>query len=99
MRTKLADRFWLGFGSLFSGGLTYLMFVCLYNIMMGLITYFATDPWWVLSFGIVVTGMAIIAIPIAVFITIMFTGWTFGKDIFKIEGDKYDQVEFNFKEK
>jgi len=49
--------------------------------------------------GITVLAMTVLFVPIVACVTIIFAGWTFGKDIFKIEGDKYDQVEFNFKEK
>ena len=57
--------------------------------------YFFTD--WLLTmlyFGI--APLAIVMIPVTIIITLMFLGWTFDKDIFKIDSDKYDQVEINF---
>jgi len=99
MRTKLVDRFWLGLGVLFFGAITYSMCLCSYNIITGLITHWSTDSWFIQSLGIVVTIFAILFIPLTVILTVMFFGWFIGKDWFRIDGDKYDQVEMNFKEK
>jgi hypothetical protein len=101
MRTKFVDKILTGFATCVFGGITWMLCWGMYTTMMYSFTHGASDgfPLFMLLFTIPLWILLLFTIPAMFFVTLMFAGWTFGKDIFKIEGDKYDQVEMNFKEK
>jgi len=99
VRTKFWDKVCLGFATLIFGTITFGLSTCAWKLILDLYTHGSLTPWFLWAMGITVLAMTVLFVPIVACVTIIFAGWTFGKDIFKIEGDKYDQVEFNFKEK